>query len=182
MAVYSSLVPLGSALPDLTLPDLVEERRNLHDLRGPGVLVVVFACNHCPYVKHIEAELGRVAADYAGRASFAAICSNDPVSHPDDDVPGLRAQADRAGWGFPYLVDADQTTARQFGAVCTPDLFVYGITGRLAYRGAFDGSTPGNGVPVSGDSLRAALDELIEGRPAPEPQRPSMGCSIKWRD
>ena len=147
------------------------------------MLVVVFSCNHCPYVRHIEAELGQVATDYATSAvTFVAICSNDATEYPDDDIPGLSAQAERAAWNFPYLVDTDQFVAREFGAVCTPDFFVYDINGKLGYRGAFDESSPGNGLPVSGANLRAALDLLLATAPVPEPQRPSMGCSIKWRN
>jgi peroxiredoxin len=183
MAVYSSQVPLGTALPELTLPDLTGAHHFLPDLRGEGVLAVAFTCNHCPYVRHIEVQLGQLAADYTDAGvSFATVCSNDVVAYPDDDIPGLAEQAERAGWRFPYLVDRDQTVARRFGAVCTPDFFVYDVNGNLGYRGAFDGSTPGNGQPVTGDDLRAALDLLVATKPVPEPQRPSMGCSIKWRD
>ena len=183
MAVQSSQVPLGTALPDQTLSDLQGQLRNTLDLRGSGVLVIMWSANHCPYVRHIEAQLGHVAADYADSAvTFVAICSNDVVEYPDDDIPGLKAQAERAGWSFPYLVDTDQFVAKEFGAVCTPDFFVYDINGHLGYRGAFDDSSPGNGRPVTGADLRAALDLLLAAAPVPEPQRPSMGCSIKWRN
>lgn len=182
MAVYSSQVPLGTSLPEQTLPDITGQAHFLPDLRGEGVLVVVFAANHCPYVRHIEEAVGDLATSYAGHpVAWAAICSNDVVAYPDDDLPGLADQAARAGWPFPYLVDRDQTVAREFGAVCTPDFFVYDINGRLGYRGAFDESSPGNGVPASGDLLRGALDLLLATKPVPEPHRPSMGCSIKWK-
>jgi hypothetical protein len=102
-------------------------------------------------------------------------------NHPEDDVPGLRQQAQRAGWSFPYLVDTDQSAALAFGAACTPDFFLYDATGRLAYRGALDTSTPGNGEPLTGELLAAAIDLVLDGQPVPEPHRPSMGCSIKWR-
>ena len=182
MAVHSSQVPLGTALPDQTLPDLNDQLHNTLELRGAGVLVVVFSANHCPYVQHVEAALGQLAADYAEAAvTFVAICSNDVTTHPDDDITGLTEQAQRAGWQFPYLIDTDQFVAKEFGAVCTPDFFVYDINGKLGYRGAFDESSPGNGKPVTGADLRAALDLLLAAAPVPEPQRPSMGCSIKWR-
>ncbi|MFI0433090.1 MAG: thioredoxin family protein [Candidatus Nanopelagicales bacterium] len=183
MAVHSSQVPLGTALPDQTLPDLTGKTYNLRDLRGDGVLVVAWAANHCPYVRHIERALGSLAAEFAGRgATFAAICSNDASAYPDDALAGLSEQANRAGWQFPYLLDEDQFVAKQFGAVCTPDFFAYDVNGRLGYRGAFDASTPKNGEPVTGDDLRAALELLVATAPVPEPQRPSMGCSIKWRE
>lgn len=182
MAVESSMTPLGSVLPDQTLSDLDDVKHNLLDLRGTGVLVVVFAANHCPYVRHIEAALGDMAREFsATAASFVAICSNDTVSHPDDDIAGLKEQKSRAGWDFPYLVDSDQNVARLFGAVCTPDFFVYDIENRLAYRGAFDASSPKNGEPLTGDDLRTAISLVLEDHPVPEPQRPSMGCGIKWR-
>ncbi len=180
MAVHSSQVPLGTVLPDQTLADLEGNHVNLAELRGTGVLVVVFTANHCPYVRHIERELGRVASDYP-QVAFTAICSNDVVAYADDDLAGLAEQADRAGWRFPYLVDQDQFVARAFGAVCTPDFFVYDVSGRLGYRGAFDESTPASSEPVTGALLRNALDLLIKTEPVPEPQRPSMGCSIKWK-
>jgi thiol-disulfide isomerase/thioredoxin len=182
MAVYSSQIPLGSPLPRLTLPDLTGTPHSFVGLRGEGVLVVVFSCNHCPYVQHLEQALGQLAAQFAGQpVTFAAVCSNDVEAYPDDDIPGLTNQAQRAGWQFVYLVDREQTAAREFGAVCTPDFFVYDVNGHLGYRGAFDESTPGNQVAVTGDDLRNAVELLIATKPVPEPQRPAMGCSIKWR-
>lgn len=183
MAVESSTLrlPLGSALPSIELPDLDGEPRHLPELRGDGILVVVFACNHCPYVKHVERPLGALATEFAGAdVRFVAICSNDVDSYPDDDVPGLRDQQTRAGWTFPYLVDANQHAATTFKAACTPDLFAYDRAGLLAYRGAFDGSTPGNAVPVTGDLLRAALRLLLADQSVPEPHKPAVGCGIKW--
>ena len=182
MAVYSSQVPLGSPLPELTLPDLEGDPHSMIKLRGSGVLVVVFSANHCPYVRHIEAALGQLAAELADEpVTFVAVCSNDVRAYPDDDVAGLAGQAERAGWSFTYLVDEDQQAAKEFGAVCTPDFFVYDVNGKLGYRGAFDASTPGNGVAVTGDELRTAIQLLVATAPVPEPQRPAMGCSIKWR-
>ncbi len=183
MAVSSSQVPLGTALPDQTLPDLTGRTYNLPELRGEGVLVVLFAANHCPYVRHLEAAVGELAAAFADKGvQFVAICSNDASAYPDDALAGLAEQADRAGWQFPYLIDEDQFVAKQFGAVCTPDFFAYDVNGRLGYRGAFDASTPKNGEAVTGADLRTALELLVATAPVPEPQRPSMGCSIKWRE
>lgn len=182
MAVYSSQVPLGSPLPELTLPDLEGNPHSMVELRGSGVLVVVFSANHCPYVRHVEAALGQLATELADEpVTFVAVCSNDVQSYPDDGVAGLTEQAERAGWSFTYLVDEDQQAAKEFGAVCTPDFFVYDVNGKLGYRGAFDASTPGNGVAVTGDELRTAIQLLVATAPVPEPQRPAMGCSIKWR-
>lgn len=184
MAVQSSDTPLGTALPDLTLADVDGLPHNLHDLRGAGVLVVMFACNHCPYVRLVESAVGATASQFAAEGSpvtFVAICSNDVVTYPDDDIPGLKSQIERAGWDFTYLVDADQLAAREFGAVCTPDFFVYDLEGRLGYRGAFDAASPGNGVEVTGDDLRTAVALLADSRPAPLPQRPALGCGIKWK-
>jgi peroxiredoxin len=177
MALTSALVPLGTAAPDFTLPDVRGATYSLADFSAP-VLVVAFVCNHCPYVKHIEAELpGVVAVD---GVDLVAISSNDISRYPDDAPPALAEQADRAGWGFPYLVDSDQQVALAYGAVCTPDFFVYGPDRTLAYRGAFDESTPGNGLPVTGALLSAAITLVAAGDSVPEPHRPSMGCGIKW--
>ncbi|MFZ0322954.1 MAG: thioredoxin family protein [Actinomycetes bacterium] len=180
MAVESSLVALGSPAPDFSLPDLAGHVVGLTDFEDHSVLVVVFACNHCPYVQHIEHALGSMTSEFDDVA-FVAICSNDSLAYPDDDVAHLHQQADRAGWDFPYLVDDSQQVAREFGAVCTPDFFVYGVDRTLAYRGAFDASTPGNGEPLDGSLLRNALARVISGQPIPEPHRPSLGCSIKWK-
>ena len=177
MAVTSTQVPLGTQCPDVSLPDVHRVLVRLGDLSTP-VLVVVFACNHCPYVQHIEDELGTFVP--GSELSVVAICSNDIERYPDDAPEHLAEQARRAGWQFPYLVDADQTVARAFDAACTPDFFVYGPDRKLAYRGAFDASTPGNGEPVTGHDLRRAVDLIAAGKPVPEPHRPSMGCGIKW--
>ena len=176
------MVPLGTPLPNQTLSDTDYVKHNLHDLRGKGVLVVVFAANHCPYVRHLESALGNLARDFADTAAnFVAICSNDPGAYPDDDLAGLTEQKTRACWDFPYLIDSNQNVARDFGAVCTPDFFVYDIENQLAYRGAFDSSSPKNGLPLTGDDLREAINLVLADHPVPEPQRPSMGCSIKWQ-
>jgi peroxiredoxin len=181
MAASSLMVPLGTPAPDFELPSADGTTVKLADLDGPALLVT-FLCNHCPYVRHIESHLGAVVADYAGRGVAAVgICSNDTDAHPDDGPAALAEQARRAGFEFPYLLDETQRVAAAYRAMCTPDLFVYGADRRLAYRGAFDDSTPRNGQPVTGALLRQALDRTLEGQPVPEPHRPSMGCSLKWR-
>ncbi|WP_028479783.1 thioredoxin family protein [Nocardia sp. CNY236] len=179
MAQTSLMVPLGTALPDFSLPDLDQRIYSRADFEG-APLLVVFACNHCPYVKHIEAALGELVDSLA--PPTVAICTNDATAYPDDAPLRLRDQAIRAGWTFPYLVDQDQSVGRAFNAACTPDFFLYDAELALAYRGAFDESTPGNGKPLTGSDLRTAIEAVMAGRPVPEPHRPSMGCSIKWRD
>lgn len=184
MAVESGKTRLGEPLPDLTLPDTEGHPVRITDLQAGGSpLVVVFACNHCPYVRHVEALLGTLAAEFATEGVKAvAITSNDIDTYPDDDVPGMREQQVRAGWDFPYLMDDDEhTAARAFGAVCTPDFFVYGTDGTLIYRGAFDTSTPKNGEALTGALLRDAVNRAARGEQVPEPHRPAMGCGIKWR-
>lgn len=180
MALSSAMTPLGSPLPDISLPTLDGDMLNVSAYADGRPIVLAFVCNHCPYVQHIEAELGRFAADYPNVATVA-ICSNDAVTYPDDDVPGLRDQVARANWQFPYLVDADQQVALHVGAVCTPDFFVFDRDGVLAYRGAFDESRPRQPTAVTGSDLRSAIQALLDGAPVPEPHRPSMGCGIKWR-
>jgi peroxiredoxin len=177
MALTSSLVPLKTPAPDFVLPDVEGAMHRFDSFTAP-VLVVGFVCNHCPYVKHIEQAMGLLTPSTS--LDIVAICSNDAERYPEDAPPHLAAQAERAGWRFPYLVDAAQDVARAYGAVCTPDFFVYGPDRTLAYRGAFDDSTPGNDRPVTGAALLPAIDLVAAGRPVPEPHRPSMGCGIKW--
>ena len=177
MALTSTLVPLGTPATNFALPDVAGAPHQLADFEA-AVLVVAFVCNHCPYVQHIELAMGRLAPSEA--LDVVAICSNDAERYPDDAVEQLAAQAERAEWRFPYLVDVDQQVAKDYGAVCTPDFFVYGPDRTLAYRGAFDESTPGNQAPVTGAALTAAIDLVAAGQPVPEPHRPAMGCGIKW--
>jgi peroxiredoxin len=182
MAASSLMVPLGTPAYDFELPSADGTTVKLADLDGRALLVM-FLCNHCPYVRHVEAALGRLVAEYAGQGVAAVgICSNDLDAYPDDGLDGMATQVRRAGFGFPYLLDETQQVAAAYRAMCTPDLFVYGPDRLLAYRGAFDDSTPRNGRPVTGDLLRDALDRVLAAQPVPEPHRPSMGCSLKWRD
>jgi peroxiredoxin len=182
VAVDSLMVPLGTPAPDFDLPTVDGERVSL-DAIDATALVVMFLCNHCPYVKHVENGLGAVARDLADHdVAFVAICPNDPEAYPDDAPDGLRDPAQRAGWTFPYAVDEEQTVARAYQAACTPDFFVYGADRTLAYRGAMDGASPGNDRPVDGSALREAVEHVLAGQDVPEPHQPSMGCSIKWRE
>jgi len=179
VAVNSQMVPLGTTMPDFELPDLTGTVVRSTDLGG-SPLLVAFVCNHCPYVKHVEAVFGEVVARHP-EVRVVAVCSNDAEAYPDDAPEHLAEQAERAGWGFPYLVDTSQEVGHAFRAACTPDFFLYAADGTLAYRGAMDGSTPANGVPVTGELLEDAMTRVAAGEGVPEPHRPSLGCSIKWR-
>jgi peroxiredoxin len=179
MAVSSVMVDLGTPAPDFTLPDLTGRPVSLADFAGSAVLVA-FLCNHCPYVRHVETRLGAVLAEFP-QLAVVGICTNDAAAYPEDAPEHLAEQAARAGWRFAYLVDESQDVGRAFQAACTPDFFLYGPDHRLAYRGAFDDSTPGNARPVTGELLRAAITQVLAGQPVAGPHRPSMGCSIKWR-
>lgn len=179
MAVESGPTSLGTPLPATTLPDLHGASVTLSEVAQGHPLLVVFACNHCPYVRWVERELAAIAAESTGLRTVA-ICANDATEYPEDGPAELRDQALRAGWSFPYLIDTDQQVARAFGAVCTPDFFLYGADGLLQYRGALDASSPKNGQPLTGDLLRAAIERVLAGQPVPQPHRPAMGCSIKW--
>lgn len=174
------MVALGTRMPDADLPDLNGNPVGLHAYASGLPLLVVFSCNHCPYVRHLEALLGEVVNAVDGLRTVA-INSNDVENYPDDAPAGMREQISRAGWTFPYLIDESQDVARAFRAACTPDFFLFGADGRLAYRGAFDYSTPKNGQPLTGELLREAIELVLAGDPVPEPHRPSMGCGIKWK-
>ncbi len=179
MAVESGPTPLGTPFPDATLPDLDGTALTLSSVADGQPLLVVFACNHCPYVKWVERELAAIAVENPDLRTVA-ICANDATEYPEDGPDGLRDQATRAGWQFPYLVDEKQDVARAFGAVCTPDFFLYDAHGLLRYRGALDASSPKNGQPLTGDLLRSAIADVLAGREVPQPHRPAIGCSIKW--
>ncbi len=142
----------------------------------------MFICRHCPYVAHVRAGLARFGQDYQdANVGIVAISSNDPATHPEDAPDSLAEEAREAGYTFPYLYDESQEVAKAYTAACTPDFFLFDGDRALVYRGQFDDSRPSNGLPVTGESLRAAVGALLEGRPVPEDQRPSLGCSIKWR-
>ncbi|NED99044.1 thioredoxin family protein [Phytoactinopolyspora halotolerans] len=182
MAVESREISLGTPAPDFTLPAAGAGEYSLSSFEESLALLVAFVCNHCPYVKHIESAFGELTSEYADKGlATVAICTNDADAYPDDGPAHLVEQATRAGWTFPYLVDADQSVGLAYKAACTPDLFVFDADRRLAYHGAFDESTPGNNKPVTGELLKGALDLVLDGRTVPEPHRPAMGCSIKWK-
>jgi peroxiredoxin len=178
----STMLPLGTPAPAFSLPDTVSgQTLGLEQVRGERATVIMFLCNHCPYVQHLNAGLVRLARDYAGRGvGFAAISANDARHYPEDGPEPMREAARRLGYPFPYLYDQTQAVARAYRAACTPDFFVFDAGLRLAYRGRFDDSSPGNGKPVTGAELRAALDALLAGQTPSPQQHPSLGCNIKW--
>jgi peroxiredoxin len=182
VAVPSTMLPLGTPMPAFALPDAVSGRRVSDvDLRGARAVLVMFICNHCPFVKHVKTELGRVAADYQSRGlKVVAINANDLKAQPDDGPDHMKALAREEGWTFPFLFDGTQEVAWAFRAACTPDFYLFDAAGALAYRGQLDDSRPGNGIPVSGADLRAAITAVLEGRPVRPQQTPSIGCNIKW--
>jgi len=179
----STMVRLGTKAPDFTLPDTVSGKSlSLTNIEGETATMIMFICNHCPFVKHVNTELVRLADDYKNKGiGFVAISSNDVINHPDD-APGLMTQvAKRLKYPFPYLYDESQETAKAYDAACTPDFFIYDKDLQLVYRGQLDDSRPGNEIPVMGKDIRHALDCLINNEPVPQEQRPSIGCNIKWK-
>lgn len=181
----STMLPLGTAAPDFSLPDPATGRSvSLRDVAdGARATVIMFLCNHCPYVLYVNPEIARIAAEYAPRgARFVGINSNDVENYPDDAPEKMPEHARAVGYDFPYLFDKDQAVARAYDAACTPDFYVFDADLKLAYRGQLDESRPKrNPVEPSGRDLRAALDAVLAGQPAPAEQRPSGGCNIKWK-
>ena len=183
VAVNSTMLPLGTSAPDFSLRDATTGGTvSLADFDDKPVVLVMFISNHCPYVKHVAAELGRVGSDYGPQGvAIVAIGSNDVANYPDDAPARMVEFAAANGFTFPYLQDESQEVALAYRAACTPDFFVFDSDRKLVYRGQFDGARPSNDVPVDGRDLRAALDAALDGEPIPEPQLPSMGCNIKWK-
>lgn len=177
------MIELGSRVPGFRLPDVVTGKAVSRDeVAGPKGLLAMFICRHCPFVKHVEKELARLGRDYLkSGVGLVAISANDESGFPEDSPPRLAEMSRELGFVFPYLHDETQDVARAFDAQCTPDFFLYDGQGKLVYRGQLDDSRPGNGQPVTGKDLRAALDALVAGVPVPPNQRPSIGCNIKWR-
>jgi peroxiredoxin len=178
----STMIELGTPAPGFALPDTDGRVVRLEDAAGAPALLVMFLCNHCPFVKHVRDELARLGRDYTARGvAIVAISANDPDAYPDDSPERMREEKEQAGYLFPYLFDATQEVAAAYHAACTPDFFLFDGDRRLVYRGQLDDSRPGTGVPVTGRDLRAALDAVLDGRPVPPDQKPSLGCNIKWR-
>jgi thiol-disulfide isomerase/thioredoxin len=180
----SEMLPLGTKMPSFSLEDALTGKMvsDSDASAGKKATLVMFICNHCPFVKHVIDELGRLAADYIPKGmAVVAINSNDIAAHPEDAPANMKKLAASKGWRFPFLFDATQDVAKSFKAACTPDFFLYDANGKLAYRGQLDDSRPGNTIPVTGKDLRAALDAVLAGKPAAALQRPSIGCNIKWK-
>jgi len=177
------LLELGAPAPDFQLPDVVTGKTiSLDTFAGKKALLVMFICRHCPYVVHVQEELARLGRDYAAKSvGIVAISSNDAAAYPMDAPPSLKRMAEELGFNFPFCYDETQETAKAYAAACTPDFYVFDENRRLVYRGQLDDSRPGNGIPVTGRDLRAAIDAVLEGRPAPSVQKPSLGCNIKWK-
>jgi len=180
--VPSTMLPLGTPAPEFSLPDLDGGVVRLEDYREEKALLVMFICPHCPFVKHLRKGLADFARDYRPRGvAIVAINSNDIERYPDDSPEKMAEEAGEAGYTFPYLFDETQEVARAYRAACTPDFYLFGADRRLVYRGQFDGSRPGNDIPVTGEDLRVATDALLDGREVPDDQAPSLGCNIKWK-
>jgi len=176
------MLSLRAKAPDFRLPDPFGRAWSLADFESAPALLVAFICNHCPFVKHIRGAFAQLAKEYQDRGvGVVGISSNDFVTYPDDAPPAMAEEIRLAGYTFPYLVDETQQVAKDYGAACTPDFFVFDAGQQLVYRGQMDGSRPGNEVPVTGEDLRQALDAVLAGRPVPAEQRPSLGCNIKWK-
>ena len=178
----STMLELGTPAPAFRLPDFDGRTHAIGDFAAAPALLVVFACEHCPFVRHVRREFARFTREYAARGlATVAINSNDLATYPEDGPDAMRKESADFGYVFPYLVDATQETAKAYRAACTPDFYLFDASRRLVYRGQFDASRPGSGVPVTGADLRSAVDSVLAGRPVPPEQRPSVGCNIKWK-
>jgi len=179
----STMLPLGIAAPAFALPEPASGKTvSLDDFKAAPALLVMFICNHCPFVKHIRTELARFARDYQTRGlASVAISVNDIANFPEDSPAKMAEEARAFGYPFPYLYDESQAIAKAYRAACTPDFFLFDASRKLVYRGQFDGSRPGNNIPVTGADLRAAVDAVLAGRSVAPEQKPSIGCNIKWK-
>ncbi|MGL4608931.1 MAG: thioredoxin family protein [Trueperaceae bacterium] len=181
MAVTSTMLELGTLAPVFTLHDVVSGKQISNEDYTNQPLLVMFICDHCPYVKHVEKELAKLGRDYVERFGIVAIGSNDVGTYPDDSPEHLKAQAKREGFVFPYLYDETQEIAKAYTAACTPDFFLFNAKHKLVYRGRIDASRPKTDDPVTGQELRAALESVLAGKEVSGAQYPSMGCNIKWK-
>jgi thiol-disulfide isomerase/thioredoxin len=183
-ATPSTMIPLGTKAPDFTLLDTISNKTvSLQTLKSDKATVIMFICNHCPFVKHIQTTLAEMARAYQAKdIRFIAINSNDVANYPDDSPDNMQREAKKWGYTFPYLFDETQEVAKAYQAACTPDFFVFDHNLQCVYRGRFDDSTPGNGRPVTGDDLRGALDAVLTGKAIDSHQQPSIGCNIKWKN
>lgn len=183
-ATPSQMVPLGTITPDFELPDAVSGKTmSLNELKSDVATVIMFICNHCPFVKFVQAELVKLTNDYKSTSvSFIAINCNDVENYPEDSPDNMKKVADTLGYNFPFLFDASQDVARAYNAACTPDFYIYDREMKLVYRGQLDDARPNNGIPITGKDIRAALDNILAGKPVSSDQKPSIGCDIKWKN
>jgi len=180
VATNSTMLPLGSKAPAFRLPDVHGKMVALSDFPDARAVVIIFMCNHCPYVKHLRGGLAQLARDYMPKGvTILGINSNDEENYPADSPERMAEEAKAAGYLFPYLYDESQAVAKAYRAACTPDFYVFDHNQMLVYRGEFDDSRPGNGIPVTGKALRSALDAVLAGKPISPQQKPSLGCNIK---
>jgi peroxiredoxin len=178
----SQMLPLGTQAPDFRLPDYKGNCVSLSDFKDQPALLVMFMCNHCPYVQHVRHTIAKLTTEYKTRGvASVGINSNDGKKYPADSPAMMEQEVQATGYTFPYLVDESQAVAKAYRAACTPEFYVFDKDRKLYYRGRLDGSTPGSNIPTTGQDLRLALDSLIAGKPAPKDQLPSMGCNIKWK-
>lgn len=179
----STMLPLGTAAPAFSLPNTDGKLVSLADYGGKKALLVIFMCNHCPYVKHVAEQLKSLADDYMGQGvGVVGISSNDAKKHPEDSPAAMATEKAERGYSFEYLFDEDQSVAQDYAAACTPDFFLFDADHKLAYRGQLDSSRPKSGVPVTGEDLRAAIDAVLAGESPNSQQTPSLGCNIKWTE
>lgn len=182
-ATPSNMIPLGFKAPSFSLKDTVSDKvLTLEELSSDTATVLMFICNHCPFVKHVNEQLVKLAYDYTPKGiSFIAINSNDVENYPEDRPEKMKESALQLGYPFPYLFDASQNVAKAYGAACTPDFYIFDAGLTCVYRGQLDASRPGNGLPVTGKDMREALDALLNGKEVNRNQIPSIGCNIKWK-
>lgn len=178
----STMLPLGTKAPDFSLVNIDGQTVSLSDFQDAPALLVIFMCNHCPYVIHVSEELARLTSEYQQKGvAVVGISSNDAAAYPADSPEQMVAEAEKRGYTFPYLYDETQEVAKAYRAACTPDFYLFDREQKLVYRGQMDASRPDSGIPVTGADLRAALDAVLAGQPVPEDQNPSIGCNIKWK-
>lgn len=179
----STMTALGTRASDFSLMNVVSLKKDtLQDIKGKRGTLIMFICNHCPFVKHVNEELVKIGREFPAKGiGVVAISSNDVNTHPDDSPDKMKQVAEEQGYIFPYLYDESQDVARHYDAACTPDFFLYDSDLKLVYRGQLDDSRPGNNIPVTGKDLRTAMNALLEGRQISSDQKPSLGCNIKWR-
>lgn len=181
-ATPSTMLPLGTIASNFCLPDTDGTIKTMDDFKGSPALVIMFICNHCPFVKHVQKELVRLTDDYRSKGvAVVGISSNDISSHPEDSPAAMKRVKESSGYNFPYLFDESQAVAKSYQAACTPDFYLFDRDRKLVYRGQLDDSRPGNNSPVTGKDLRAAIDAVLAGNPVSSVQKPSIGCNIKWK-